>query len=87
MKNHTCQHNETENSIIFYSFHAVHAYVYRSNTFTLFNGSNFQLLMFSEVSSQKQMTTKVEQTDLEKHSREMAEGTDPILKHTKLTGS
>lgn len=50
------------------------------------NYSNFQLLMISEDSSQKQMTYKVEQTDLEKCSREMAEGTDSILKHTKLAG-
>lgn len=50
------------------------------------NYSNFQLLMISEDSSQKQMTYKVEQTDLEKCSREMAEGMDSILKHTKLAG-
>lgn len=42
--------------------------------------------MLSEGSSQKQMTNKVEQTVLEKCSREMAEGTVPILKHTKLAG-
>lgn len=50
------------------------------------NYSNLQLLMISEDSSQKQMTYKVKQTDLEKCSREMAEGTDSILKHTKLAG-
>lgn len=50
------------------------------------NGSNFKLLKFSEGVSQKQKTTNVEQRDLEKCSREMAEGTDPTLKHTKLAG-
>lgn len=32
------------------------------------------------------MTNKVEQTDLEKCCKEMAEWTDLILKHTKLAG-